>query len=70
MKNELTRIHDECLDYEYNIGSFVDDLADKRYESYNSGDRDHFRQLIPILNGILEESEAYREYLFGMVKGG
>lgn len=70
MKDDLARIHDTCLEYEYWIESFVDDLANKRYEAYNSRDRENFRQIIPILNGIREDVEAYREYLLGFLEGG
>ncbi len=70
MKDDLAGIHDTCLEYEYWIESFVDDLANKRYEAYNSRDRENFRQIIPILNGIREDVEAYREYLLGFLEGG
>lgn len=70
MKNQLTKIHDECLYYEYFIESAAEDLEEQRIKAYRSGEQENFRQILPVLNGIAADVEAYREYLIELLDGG
>ena len=63
-------IHDRCLEYEQGIESYSEELCDRRAVACSSGDKDDFRLIIPALNGIIADAEAYRDYLIGMFSGG
>ena len=69
MKNQLARIHDDCLEYEHYIVSAAEELEEKRIKAYKSKDMEDFRLIIPILNGIAADVEAYREYLLELMEG-
>lgn len=61
--NGLDKIHDECLEYEIEIEDDVAQLTEKRIEAYKSEDKEVFRQIIPVLNAIIQDAEAYKEYV-------
>ena len=69
MKNQFARIHDDCLEYEHYIVSAAKELEEKRIKAYKSRDMEDFRLMIPILNGIAADVEAYREYLLELMEG-
>ena len=66
----MAMIHDECIDYESRIETYVEELGDKRYTICCDGDREDFWSLIWILDRIDSEVEEYRNYLLGLLKGG
>ena len=68
MKNQIARIHDDCLEYEHYIVSAAEELEEKRIKAYKSRDMEDFRLMIPILNGIAADVEAYREYLLELME--
>ena len=61
--NGLDKIHDECLEYEIEIEDDVAQLTEKRIEAYKSEDKEVFRQIIPVLNAIIRDAEAYKGYV-------
>ena len=63
MNNSKARIHDDCLEHESNIWDYVEMLGDQRVKNYKSGEIEDLNLIIPILNGISDEVERYREFI-------
>lgn len=63
---ELAKIHDMCLEHEWNIDSDVEMLGDKRIKAYESRDKEDFREILPVLNAIEQDVESYREYILSL----
>ena len=63
MNKSKVRIHDDCLEYESNIWDYVEQLGDQRVKNYESGRVEDIDLIIPILNGIADEVERYREFI-------
>ncbi len=67
---EFIKIHSQCLEYELGIDSYSEELRDRRAIACSSGNEEDFRLIIPVLNGIIADAEAYRGYLMEMFSGG
>ena len=63
MNNSKVRIHDDCLEHESDIWEYVEMLGDQRVKNDETGDIEDLDLLIPILNGISDEVERYKEYI-------
>lgn len=63
MNNPKARIHDDCLEHENNIWDYVEMLGDQRVKNYETGEIEDLNLIIPILNGISDEVERYREFI-------
>lgn len=63
MNNSKARIHDDCLEHENNIWDYVEMLGDQRVKNYETGEIEDLNLIIPILNGISDEVERYREFI-------
>ena len=63
MNNSKARIHDDCLEHENNIWDYVEMLGDQRVKNYETGGIEDLNLIIPILNGISDEVERYREFI-------
>lgn len=63
MNNSKVRIHDDCLEHENNIWDYVERLGDQRVKNYETGEIEDLNLIIPILNGISDEVERYREFI-------
>ena len=63
MNNSKARIHDDCLEHENNIWDYVEMLGDQRVKNYETGEIEDLNLIIPILNGISDEVERYKEYI-------
>lgn len=63
MNNLKVKIHDECLEYEGDIWDYVEMLGDQRVKNYETGEIEDLNLIIPILNGISDEVERYKEYI-------
>ena len=63
MNNSKERIHDDCLEHENNIWDYVERLEDQRVKNYETGEIEDLNLIIPILNGISDEVERYREFI-------
>ena len=61
--NGLERIHDDCLEYELEIASIAEELTERRLKAYQSGKKETFKSIIPLLENIKQEAEIYKEYL-------
>lgn len=59
----LIKLHDEALDYEHNILKNVEMLSDIRVKMYNHGDKEILKELRPVLNTILHDTERYIDWL-------
>jgi len=60
---DLAKIHDICLEYESTLAEDVEELENKRIKAYRSRDEDVFKEILPVLNAIVEDVERYREYI-------
>lgn len=63
MNSTKAMIHDACLEHENDIWDFVEQLGDQRVKNYETGRIEDIDLIIPILNGISDEVERYREYI-------
>lgn len=63
MNNLKAKIHDECLEHENDIWDYVEMLGDQRVKNYETGKIEDLNLIIPILNGISDEVERYREFI-------
>ena len=68
MNNLKVRIHDECLQHENDIWDYVEMLGDQRIKNYETGEIEDLNLIIPILNGISDEVERYKEYIQEVIK--
>ena len=62
------KIHDACLNHESEILDLVGDLGNQRNKNYETGRIEDIDLMIPILNGISDEVERYREYIQEVIK--
>lgn len=63
MNNSKAIIHDQCLEHENDIWDYVEMLGDQRVKNYETGSIEDLNLIIPILNGISDEVERYREFI-------
>ena len=63
MNNSKAIIHDQCLEHENDIWAYVEMLGDQRVKNYETGSIEDLNLIIPILNGISDEVERYREFI-------
>ena len=63
MNNLKVKIHDECLEHESDIWDYVEMLGDQRVKNYETGEIEDLNLIIPILNGVSDEVERYKEYI-------
>lgn len=49
--------------YEIHIWDYVEMLGDQRVKNYETGEIEDLNLIIPILNGISDEVERYKEYI-------
>lgn len=68
MNNQKAKIHDECLEHESDILDLVEDLGNQRNKNYETGRIEDIDLMIPILNGISDEVERYKEYIQEVIK--
>ena len=68
MNNLKAKIHDECLKHESDIWDYVEMLGDQRVKNYETGEIEDLNLIIPILNGISDEVERYKEYIQEVIK--
>lgn len=68
MNNLKAKIHDACLDHESEIWDYVEMLGDQRIKNYETGEIEDLNLIIPILNGISDEVERYKEYIQEVIK--
>ena len=68
MNNLKAKIHDECLEHESDIWDYVEMLGDQRVKNYETGEIEDLNLIIPILNGISDEVERYKEYIQEVIK--
>ena len=61
MNNPKAKIHDICLERENDIWDYVEMLGDQRVKNYETGEIEDLNLIIPILNGISDEVERYKE---------
>ena len=68
MNNPKAKIHDICLERENDIWDYVEMLGDQRVKYYEIGEIEDLNLIIPILNGISDEVERYKEYIQEVIK--
>ena len=68
MNNLKAKIYDECLERENDIWDYVEMLGDQRIKNYETGEIEDLNLIIPILNGISDEVERYKEYIQEVIK--
>lgn len=64
--DKLVEIHDNCLEYENDIQDSADMLGERRNKAYHSGEKESFKEIIPVLNSIIQDAELYKEYLIDL----
>ena len=62
-ENDIAKIHDWCLEYEIEIFSAVEALADRRIAATNNKSIADFKNIVPLLDVIIENAEIYKGYL-------
>lgn len=62
------KIHDVFLNHEIEILDLVEDLGNQRNKNYETGRIEDIDLIIPILNGISDEVERYKEYIQEVIK--
>ena len=60
---ELAKLHDEMLEHEQNILSDVEMLSDLRVKMYDTKDKEVLKEIRPVLNAILYDTEKYIDWL-------
>lgn len=61
--NDIAQVHDWCLEYELEILSAVDSLTERRIAATRKKSIGDFKNIVPLLNTIIENAEIYKEYL-------
>ena len=62
------KIHGVFLNHEIEILDLVEDLGNQRNKNYETGRIEDIDLMIPILNGISDEVERYKEYIQEVIK--
>lgn len=62
---ELSKIHDEMLEHEHSILEDFEMLSDLRVKMYNNKDKEVLKEIRPVLNAILYDTEKYIGWLEG-----
>lgn len=62
-ENDIAKIHDWCLEYEIEILSAVEALADRRIAATDNKSITDFKNIVPLLDVIIENAEIYKGYL-------
>lgn len=62
------KIHYVFLNHEIEILDLVEDLGNQRNKNYETGRIEDIDLMIPILNGISDEVERYKEYIQEVIK--
>lgn len=68
MNNLKAKIYDECLEHENDIWDYVEMLGNQRVKNYETGEIEDLNLIIPVLNGISDEVERYKEYIQEVIK--
>lgn len=61
--DNLVELHDACMDYEIAILDDADMLIEKRNQAVRSRDKNVFKEIIPVLNSIIQDAELYKQFL-------
>lgn len=61
--NDLAKLHDDMLDYETDIASDTELLTVKRTLMYKHQDAEILKEVIPVLNTIIQDAQRYREWI-------
>ena len=61
--SDITRVHDWCLEYELEILSAVEALTERRITATKNKSIVDFKNIVPLLNVIIENAEIYKAYL-------
>ena len=61
--NEFAKLHDEALDHEHSILEDVEMLSDLRVKMYDNKDKEVLKEIRPVLNAILQDTEKYIDWL-------
>ena len=63
MANDIVKIHDCCIEYELEILSAVEALAERRITATNNESIADFKNIVLLLDVIIENAEIYKAYL-------
>lgn len=61
--NDIAQVHDCCLEYELEILSATEALAERRITATKNKSIVDFKNIVPLLNVIIENAEIYKAYL-------
>lgn len=61
--NDIAQVHDACLEYELEISSAVEALTERRITATKNKSIVDFKNIVPLLDVILENAEIYKAYL-------
>ena len=62
-ENDIAKIPGWCLEYEIEILGAVEALADRRIAATNNKSIADFKNIVPLLDVIIENAEIYKGYL-------
>lgn len=60
---ELAKLHDDALEYEHSILGYTEQISDLRVKMYEERDKERLAYIIPVLNGLIDEAEKYKEWI-------
>lgn len=61
--SSIAQMHDWCLEYEMEILSAVEALTERRITATQNKSISDFKNIIPLLDVIIENAEIYKAYL-------
>lgn len=62
-ENNIVQVHDWCLEYELEILGAVNSLTERRIAATKNNSIGDFKNIVPLLNVIIENAEIYKAYL-------
>lgn len=60
---ELAKLHDEALEHEHSILDYTEQISNLRVKMYEERDKEQLYYIIPALNGLIDETEKYKEWI-------
>ena len=64
MATEMAALHDDCLQYEMEVLGSVEELGKLRNRFSRQGNlQKNIRFILPVLNAIIADAEAYKEFI-------
>lgn len=60
---DLAKLHDDMLGYEEDIANDIELLTEKRVLMYKHQDAEVLKDVVPVLNAIIQDAQRYRDWI-------